>query len=123
MHWSALKDYLSDAASFTLIGAPAAIVRTFMRKEFTIGSFLANGASCAFVAPLAGWSTSHFFPPDHVGKPNGMVFVIIGVSTLLGKDLIEGVLREAATFRRDPRATAQTWITFWKTLFVPAAKP
>jgi hypothetical protein len=117
----AFVDFLKDAASFTLIGAPAAIVRTLMKKDRTWRDFLANGASCAFVSPLAGWTATYVFPPSH-GYNQGLIYVVIGVSTLLGKDLIEGMLREGESFRNDPRGTAQAWITFWKNLIVPGAK-
>lgn len=112
-------EFFKEAGSYTLIGAPAAIVRTLMRKEFTWRAFLSNAASCAFVAPMAGWTASHFFP-DKAGHTPGIVYVVIGISTLLGKDLIEGVLREGDAFRQDPRATLQAWLTFWKGLILPS---
>lgn len=120
--FSGLSDFLKDAFAFTLIGAPAAIARTLMKREFTWTAILSNGASCAFVAPLAGWTANYLFPATAAGETQGITYVIIGVSTLLGKDMIEGVLREGDNFRQDPRGTAQAWLTFWKNLFIPGSK-
>jgi hypothetical protein len=111
--FNGLIDFLKDAGAFTLIGAPAAVVRTIMRREFTVHSFLSNGASCAFVSPLAGWTAGYFFPPND-GHTQGIVYVIIGVSTLLGKDLIDGLLVIGDDFRKAPRETFQKWLGAWR---------
>jgi hypothetical protein len=127
LHWERLNvsspilDFLKDAATFAFIGAPAAIVRTLMKKDRTWRDIFANGASCAFVSPLAGWTATAIFPPLH-GSTQGLVYVVIGVATLLGKDLIEGTLREGESFRSDPRRTVQEWLTFWRNLIVPGPK-
>jgi hypothetical protein len=117
-----IPDFLKEAGVYTLIGAPAAIARTLMKKELTVRSVIANGASCTFVAPLAGWTANAMFPAKD-GHVSGLVCVVVGVATLLGKDLIAGVLREGEAFASSPRETMQAWLTFWKNLFVPGAKP
>jgi uncharacterized membrane protein YeaQ/YmgE (transglycosylase-associated protein family) len=113
-----LKDFFSEATSYALIGAPAAIARTIMKRDYTVKGFLANVASCVIVSPLAGWLGSAWFPPKD-GHVSGMVYVVIGGATLLGKDILDGLLREGETFAKDPRSTAQAWIAFWKGLFLP----
>lgn len=103
-----LAETLRQACEFVVIGLPSAIMRTAMKKGRTWRDVVANAGSAMVVAPLAG------FAAEGLGLNNGLVFVVVGVATLMGSDLVAGAIKLGEEFKKDPRGTSQAWIDFWR---------
>lgn len=95
---------------YSLIGMPMAVLRTLLnRRARTWDALVANFLSAAVIAPLAGMGTLAWLGEDRAG----LAMVIAGAASLLGVDLLRGLMNIGEHFARDPVGNLSALRNIW----------
>lgn len=101
---------------FSLIGLPMALVRTLMNKRSrSWDALLANFLGAVVVSPAVGFGVTAWLdkPATAVVEGQGISLVAAGAASLIGVDLIRGILNLGEHFARDPAGNLTALRNIW----------